>query len=41
MFETNFSSIEHRYMKVCDGFNRKRRENKYTFPIFDKEFLDS
>ena len=35
MFETNCLSIEHRYKKFCDDFNKKRGKNKYTCPIFD------
>ena len=41
MFETNCSSIEHRYKKLGDGYNRKRGKNKYTCPMFDNEFLAS
>ena len=41
MFETNFSSIEHRYKKLGDGFNRKVVKNKYTCPMFNSKFLAS
>ena len=41
MFETNCSSIEHRYNKLGDGFNKKRGENKHTCPMFNKILLAS
>ena len=34
IFKTNCSSIEHRYKKVGNGFNKKRGNNKYTRPMF-------
>ena len=38
MFETNCSSIEIQYKKLCDGFNKKSGKNKRTFPMSDKKF---
>ena len=41
MFKMNCSSIEHRYRKIGDGFNKKRGKKKYTLTMFDNEFLAS
>ena len=41
MFKTNFLSIEHQYKKFGDVFNKKEGKNKFTFPMFDNEFLAS
>ena len=41
MFDTNYSSIKHRYKKLGDAFNKKGVNNKHTCPIFDNEFLAS
>ena len=35
MFKMNCSSIEHQYKKLIDGFNKKRGQNEFTFPMFD------
>ena len=37
IFETNCSSIENKYKKLEDGFNKtKWRKNKHTRPMFHK-----
>ena len=41
MFKKKCSSIEQQYKKFGDGLNKKRGKNKYTCPMFDKEFLAS
>ena len=41
MFETNCSSIKHKYMKLGDGFNKIGGKNKHTCHMFDNEFLAS
>ena len=41
MLETNCSSIEYRYNKLGDHFNKKKEENKYIFPMFYNKFLAS
>ena len=41
IFETNWSSIEHQYKKLGDGFNKKMRNNKHTCPMFDNKLLAS
>ena len=40
MFKTNCSSIEHQYKKLGGDFNKKGG-NKFTWPMFDNEFLAS
>ena len=37
----NCSSIKHIFMKLGDGFPRKRGKNKHTCPIFDNDILAS
>ena len=41
IFQTNFSSIKQRYMKLGGGLQRKRGKNKHTCPMFNNYFLAS
>ena len=40
IFQTNYSSIKQRYMKLGDGFRKKRGKNKHTCPMIDHYFLE-
>ena len=39
MFVTNCSSVENQYKKRGYGFNKKRRRNIPTYPMFDNKLL--
>ena len=41
MSETNCSLMQQQYMKLRDGFQRKRGKNKHICPMFDNELLAS
>ena len=41
IFETNWSSIKQRFMKLGYGLQRRRGKNKHTCPMFDNDFLAS
>ena len=40
-FQTNYSSIKQRYMKLGDDLQRKMGNSKHTCPMFDNYFLAS